>query len=278
MSVEESSTGWWAVDWSDRLVAGAVEEVHIGAHRVVVYRGPSGCVHAADGLTPDRGFPLVDADVLDDDSLRTRVDGRVWGPTPSDRPGPRLQHYPVEERCGMVLVGTGPVVPGVADLGDGATGWLPADGGRVWDCDGTPSIALENLCDPSSLGYLLGVPVTDGPQVVSNAPDDLHLRYRLSGVTERTVDVRAISPGLMWVSEFGSGGALFAVTPVDDAHVLIRACIAAPRADDLGPDWAGCVERQAELIGMIHHVPGLNLSDSERRALDAARGSIGASR
>ena len=273
--------GWWAVQWSDHLAPGGIEQVRLGSSDIVVYRGHSGRAYAADSVSPDRGFPLTVAEVFTD-SLRSRIDGKVWPPEQgelTDDRQPQLMHYPVSEQAGLILVGVGDDIPASApDLAKGPLGWRPASESRTWEGSGSPLIALENLCDPTSLGYLLEASVVEGPGVVSHQPGDLHLSYRVSDSTsQRTVDVCARSPGLMWVGEPGRGGALFAVTPHGESGVTVRCCIdAAVDGDGNMFDWSGCVDRQIKLLGLIEHVPGLNLNDDERRGLDAARQWVGA--
>lgn len=277
MEQDKLPAGWWVAQWSDRLATGAIEQARVGVHDIVVYRGRSGRPYAADAVSPDRGFPLILSEVLDE-GLRSRIDGQLWKPE-SESTEPRLRHYPVSEQAGLILVGISEHITGEApDLVTGTPRWVPAVEGRTWEGDGSPLIALENLCDPTSLRYLLGVSVVDGPSIVSSGPGNLHLSYRVAdSSSEHTVDVYVKSPGLMWVSEPGDGGALFAVTPLGTTRVAIRACIGAPVADaDSGLDWSRCIERQLTLTGLIRHVPGLNLNDDERRALDTAREWVGA--
>jgi hypothetical protein len=274
-------TGWWAVQWSDHLAAGEIERVRLGPHDIIAYRGHSGRAYAADSVSPDRGFPLTVAEVVGD-SLRSRIDGKVWPPghgESTDSRHPQLIHYPVSERAGLILVGVGDDISGSApDLAQGVSQWRPISESRTWEGSGSPLIALENLCDPTSLGYLLAASVVEGPSVVSHQPDDLHLSYRVDDSTsQRTVDVCARSPGLMWVGEPGRGGAFFAVTPRSESGVTVRCCIdAAVDGDGNMFDWRGCVDRQIKLLGLIRHVPGLNLNDDERCGLDAARHWVGA--
>ncbi len=277
MEQDRLPAGWWAAQWSDRLATGASEQARVGVHDIVVYRGRSGRPYATDAVSPDRGFPLILSEVLDE-GLRSRIDGQVWKPD-SEGAEPRLRHYPVSEQAGLVLVGIGEhITDDAPDLVTGTPRWAPAVEGRTWEGAGSPQIALENLCEPTSLSYLLGVSVVDGPGIVSNGPDNLHLSYRVAdSSSEHTVDVYAKTQGLMWVTEPGGGGALFAVTPQGASRIAIRACIGAPVGDaDSGLDWSGCIERQLTLTGLIRHVPGQNLNDDERRALDTAREWVGA--
>ncbi len=283
MAGHRRPAGWWAVQWSDRLAVGAVEQVRVGELSLVVYRGKSGRVYAVDAVSPDRGFPLTEADVIDD-SLHSLIDGNVWSPEGSGCTADghsRLAHYPVSEQAGLILVGIGGegVRNAVPELGIGAPQWRPATDEPTWLGEGSPLIALENLSDATSLGYVLGRPVITGPHVVSKAPDDLQLRYRVSdspsgGTSERAVDVHVKSPGLMWLREESGSGALFAVTPLDENHVAIRACIGT--AGDGSLDWAGCIDRQVQLTGLIRRVSEPKLNDEERCAGEALRDWLGA--
>ncbi|BBY83720.1 hypothetical protein MPUL_48780 [Mycolicibacterium pulveris] len=269
------------MQWSDRISPGTIEQVRVGERNLVVYRGQGGRAHVADAVTPDRGLPLTEAEVVGD-SLRSCIDGKIWPPGDSDgtagdlRP---LRRYPVSEQAGLILVGIGATESMAPALGDGGQQWTPVADEPTWVGEGSVQIALENLCDAHSLGYLLGGVTVSMPQVVSTAPGDLHMRCQVSdpdsgGAPAQKLDVRATSPGLMWIQTTSGAGVLFAVTPLDEHRVAIRACRAG-RGDD-GLDWSGCIARQVELTGLIRRVPVLVLSDEERQVADSVREWLGA--
>lgn len=278
-------SAWCAVAWCDDIGAGALLATRIGNRELLVYRGAGGTAHATEATDPRRGFPLVEGEVVGD-QIRSAIDGWTWSLDGSgtDNSGtahhnlPTLAHFPVREWAGLVLTRTDDAkhaAPEVATDADAQpVTWDDADGNaRSTSFAGHPLVALENLADAATLGFLLGFAVDDpapaGPQ------DDGALRLRFSRADDpaRAIIVQADGPYLLRVSDEDGGHALMALTPLAPPALELRASVTgAPNASSEAPDWIGLVRRQAELIPAVRRAVDTPVPDALRSAgLEIAR-------
>lgn len=270
---------WYALSTSAELSEGVLRSARLGSRELVVYRGQSGRVHAADAHCPRRGCPLVAGEVIGD-SIKCPLDGWTWSPDgslsvdgadSSSWTDVRLRFLPVHVAAGLILVQAGAeVMPHDAatlQLPDGA--WTASAMGVV---SAHPFAAVESFMDPATVSYLIGEGTVGTCEVVVDEPALLHVRHHLAGASVDSLDVRAHGPGLVLMSDGRGTSLLFAATPTASEVAFHVAVLGeAPGIDTSGVDWTATAERARRVCEAIRYDDGSAMSDAEARSLAMIR-------
>lgn len=170
---------WYVASWASDVTDAPVARTVLG-EKVVLWRGKSGAVHAAEDLCPHRFLPLSKGRVRGDD-LQCGYHGLTFDGTgdcvavPTQRKFPphcRIRTYPVHENMGLVWIWTGdPALADPADVYDLPEYHLDnwgATQGDALDVEAHYLLLCDNLCDPTHVNYVH--PSTLGNPDEINAP------------------------------------------------------------------------------------------------------------
>lgn len=170
---------WYVASWASDVADAPVARTILG-DKVVLWRGKSGAVHAAEDLCPHRFLPLSKGRVRGD-NLQCGYHGLTFDGTgdcvavPTQRKFPpdcRIRTYPVHENMGMVWIWTGdPALADPADVYDLPQYHMESWGatqGDALDVEAHYLLLCDNLCDPTHVNYVH--PSTLGNPDEINAP------------------------------------------------------------------------------------------------------------
>jgi phenylpropionate dioxygenase-like ring-hydroxylating dioxygenase large terminal subunit len=262
--------GWFAMCFSDELLAGQIKPLHYFDRELVAMRGDDGAARVFDAHCPHLGAHLGHGGTVEGDGLRCpfhgwRYDGSgTCVEVPYAKripPKARLRAWQVVERNGLVFVwrhaaGAAPSweVPEVPELRDDA--WTAPER-REWIIRSAAQEMAENTVDPAHFRYVHKtntVPETETAEIRDHV---LHVVSNNRVATPRgeqrgRIEIQANGFGL-GVTRFTGIADLLVVTsgsPIDEEHTHTRLQFAVkklPNSDatrGVGKAFIGEIERQ----------------------------------
>ena len=178
---------WYGVARSHEVERGRVTAGELGRHRIALWRGADGGVHALHARCAHLGADLASGHVVDEQlrcpfhHWRYSADGRAWPPCSTAGPERRVFSYPTAERFGMVWVWNGPTP--LASLPE-FEGWRAADlipsalRPKAIPCH--PHLVTSNGLDTQHMDALHGLTLAGEPVVDEPAEHRVRVRLTLS--------------------------------------------------------------------------------------------------
>ncbi len=161
-------TGWYVVSWSSDLAPGALRPVHYFGRDLVVFRGISGTVAVMDAYCQHLGGNLGVGGTVVGDVIQCPWHGWQWRQdgtnalipysTEGCKTGVRIQTYPSQEWCGMVLM------------------WFDRDGGAPgWQPPAVPELESGDYYPLHPNSRMLNRVKVHPQMIVENAADPYHI-------------------------------------------------------------------------------------------------------
>ena len=265
-------TGWFQVGWSDDVSAGALKLVHYFGRDIVLWRGESGQLNAADAYCLHLGANLGVGGCVKGDDIVCPWHGWQWDgegrnthipySSQSCKPHLRLEVWTVEERYGAVflwhdLAGGGPSwdLPRFDQLEDGSRFPITSDMRRSEVIKAHPQMPLENGVDANHLVFIhgAGLPPTFDEVVAEGhrwttkltayygegKKDGSWLTPEGALKLHLAFDLWGIGLGVAtWPAELMGGFMITNVTPVDDTQTEIFWCMTTLKGPDDGDEMS----------------------------------------
>lgn len=274
-------TGWFQVGWSDEIGPGETRLVHYFGRDIVLWRGESGALNAADPYCLHLGANLGVGGCVKGEEIVCPWHGWQWDgegrnthipfSSQSCKPHLRLEVWTVEERYGVILLwhdraGGGPTwePPTLEPLEDGSTFPITPGMRRSERVKAHPQMPSENGVDANHLVFIHGAGLP--PTFDEVVADGHRWTTRLTAYYGAGKDGSWLTPeGAMklhlqftlwgiglgvatWPPDLMGGFMITNVTPVDDTLSEIFWCMTTRRepgdGDEMGPAGQKFIEHQ----------------------------------
>jgi phenylpropionate dioxygenase-like ring-hydroxylating dioxygenase large terminal subunit len=274
-------TGWFQVGWSDEVAVGELKLVRYFGRDIVLWRGQSGLLSAADAYCLHLGANLGVGGCVKGDDIVCPWHGWQWDgqghnthipfSSQSCKPHLRLEVWTVQEWYGAILLwhdraGGGPTwdPPAFDELDGGSFFPITGDMRRSQAVKAHPQMPVENGADATHLVFIHGAGLP--PTFDEVAVEGHTWRTKLTAYYGEGKDGSWLTPegavklhlqfalwgiGLgtaTWPPELMSGFMITNITPVDETYTEIFWCMTTKKApgegDEMSPAGRKFIEHQ----------------------------------